>query len=87
MSGCRRLIALGLIGPAMATAATVAVQVDFSADRRPIDPRIYGANFADSAQLVEPGFTVQRHGGNSTSRYNWQADVHNTASDYFYQNI
>ena len=87
MSGGRRLIALGLIGPAMATAATVAVQVDFSADRRPIDPRIYGANFADSAQLVEPGFTVQRHGGNSTSRYNWQADVHNTASDYFYQNI
>ena len=30
---------------------------------------------------------VRRWGGNSTSRYNWQIDVHNTAGDYFYQNI
>lgn len=70
-----------------AMAATIAVQVDYAAERRAIDPRIYGVNFAQAGQLAEPGFTVQRHGGNSTTRYNWQADVHNTAFDYFFQNI
>ena len=68
-------------------AATVSVAVDFSADRRPLSPLIYGANFAADSQFANPRFTVQRHGGNSTTRYNWQVDVHNTANDYFYQNI
>lgn len=68
-------------------AGTISVDVDLDQDRRPINPAIYGANFADTSQLSNPGFTVQRHGGNATTRYNWQADVHNTAHDYFYQNI
>lgn len=70
-----------------AQAGTITVDVDFSADRRPINPQIYGANFAADSQLSNPGFTVQRQGGNATTRYNWQVDVHNTADDYFYQNI
>ncbi len=30
---------------------------------------------------------MRRWGGNSTSRYNWQADVHNTGSDWYFENI
>ena len=68
-------------------AAAIGVGIDTSQDRRPIDPRIYGVNFGTAAQLGDPGYTVRRWGGNSTTRYNWQADVHNTAADYFFQNI
>ncbi|MEM6455682.1 MAG: glycoside hydrolase family 44 protein [Acidobacteriota bacterium] len=63
------------------------VDVDPNADRRPIDPRIYGVAFGDANRLGEVGYTVRRWGGNSVTRYNWQAAVHNTAFDYFFQNI
>lgn len=66
-------------------AATVAVTVDLSADRRAIDPAIYGVSgWPDLSRLRYP---FVRWGGNSTTRYNWQADVHNTADDWFYMNI
>lgn len=82
-----RVLAVLLFYTASLHAATVTVTIDLDQNRRAINPEIYGANFAESSQLNDPGFTVQRWGGNSTSRYNWQADVHNTAADYFYQNI
>jgi hypothetical protein len=66
---------------------TRAVAVDFGADRRPIDPEIYGVNFGSDAQHADLRYPVRRNGGNSTTRYNWQQDVHNTAFDYFWQNI
>ena len=68
-------------------AGNVTVEIDASADRRSINPEIYGVNFGEDSLLAEPGYTVRRWGGNSTTRYNWQNDVHNTASDYFFQNI
>lgn len=70
-----------------AQAATVAVSVDRSLDRRPIDPRIYGVNFGEPSDAAEPRYPLRRSGGNATTRYNWQADVHNTAGDYFFMNI
>ncbi len=69
-----------------AQAATIAVQVDASQDRRPIDPAIYGANFGAAAQLADPGFTVRRWGGNSTTRYNYLVDVANRGSDFVFLN-
>jgi hypothetical protein len=69
-----------------AQAATIAVQVDVSQDRRPIDPAIYGANFGTAAQLADPGFTVRRWGGNATTRYNYQVDVANRGSDFVFLN-
>jgi hypothetical protein len=68
------------------TGDAVAVTVIPFADRRPIDPRILGVNFGDFGPGV-PAYPVRRWGGNSTTRYNWQADVHNTASDWFFMNI
>jgi hypothetical protein len=67
--------------------ATVGVAVDPALDRRPIDPRIYGVNFGALSLHDELRFPVRRRGGNATTRYNWQIDVHNTGSDYFFQNI
>jgi len=66
-------------------AATIGVSVDISSDRHPISPDILGVSGApDLDQLAYP---LVRWGGNSTTRYNWQADVHNAASDWFFMNI
>ena len=71
--------------PGLAPAATIAVTVDLSADRRMIDPAIYGVS--GSPDLSRLRYPFVRWGGNSATRYNWQADVHNTAGDWFFMNI
>ncbi len=71
--------------PLAATAVTATVNL--AVNRRPVDPDIYGVNFGSDAQHVDLRYPVRRSGGNSTTRVNWEADSHNTAFDYFYQNI
>lgn len=83
----RSALLLSLLSCGLADAATIAVQVDASADRRPVDPQIYGVNFAASSQLTGLGVTVNRHGGNATTRYNWQVDVSNRGYDYVFLNV
>jgi len=70
-----------------AAQSTVVVSIDSGAERRAIQPEIYGVNFADPDRLDVVPYTVNRRGGNATTRYNWQADVHNTAADWFFMNI
>jgi hypothetical protein len=65
----------------------IAVSVDATAGVHPISPLIFGVAFGDAARNAQIGYTLQRWGGNSVTRYNWQVDVHNTANDYFYENI
>jgi hypothetical protein len=65
----------------------VTVSINLAGPRRAIDPLIYGVNFGSDAQHADLHYPTRRWGGNSTSRYNWQFDVHNTANDYFFQNI
>ena len=65
----------------------VAVSVDASSNVHPFSPNIFGVAFGDADRNAQVGYTVRRWGGNSVTRYNWQVDVHNTASDYFYENI
>lgn len=65
-------------------AAPVAVSVDFNASRRPMSSLIYGVAFGDAAQNKKIGYTVDRWGGNSTTRYNWRGPAHNAGSDYFF---
>lgn len=65
---------------------TIAITVDPGAELRPIDPRIYGVSFGPSGPDV-PAYPVRRWGGNSVTRYNWQADVSNKGSDWFFFNI
>jgi hypothetical protein len=65
----------------------VAVSVDASSGVHAFSPNIFGVAFGDASRNAQMGYTVRRWGGNSVTRYNWQVDVHNTASDYFYENI
>lgn len=67
--------------------AAVTVAVDPDADRRPINPMIYGINFGTAAQLADLDWPVRRWGGNSTTRYSWQHDISNRAHDWSYYNI
>jgi len=64
----------------------VNVMVDISANVHPIDPLIFGVAFGDAARNAQIGYTVDRWGGNSTTRYNWQVDTDNKASDYLFLN-
>lgn len=67
--------------------AEIDVAIDTTLDRRAIDPRIYGVNFADADDLARVPYPINRWGGNTTSRYNWQYDVDNRGADYYFQRI
>ncbi len=67
--------------------APLSATVNFAGTRKPISPLIYGVNFGDDAQAASLRFPLRRNGGNSTTRYNWSANSHSTASDYYYQDI
>jgi hypothetical protein len=63
------------------------LNVNASADVHPINPDIYGMNYASEDLAQDLRLPARRWGGNSTTRYNWQIDVHNTGSDWYYENI
>lgn len=64
-----------------------ALSVNVAAGRHAISPYIYGMNYAEEALADELDLPVRRWGGNSTTRYNWQADIHNTGADWYFENI
>ncbi|HEY6942283.1 glycoside hydrolase family 44 protein [Dokdonella sp.] len=70
-----------------AATAAIAVSVDAGADVHPFSPLIFGVAFGDGVRNAEIGYPLRRWGGNSTTRYNWQVDVHSTASDWYFENI
>lgn len=82
-----------LIASGESAAAAVAavdgpvLRVDAAADHHPISPFIYGMAFADPALVAELGVSVNRWGGNATTRYNWQNDVANRAADWYFENL
>jgi hypothetical protein len=51
-----------------------------------ISPYVFGANYARPEDIATLGVTVQRWGGNDTTKYNWQADVTNAGSDWYFLN-
>jgi hypothetical protein len=51
--------------------STITISVDPTVNQHPISPYIYGVAFADQAFLQTTNLTLDRWGGNSTSRYNW----------------
>jgi hypothetical protein len=65
----------------------VTVNVDASADRHAIDPRIYGSSWASAAEISALGLTLNRWGGNAMSRYNWAFSTANRCKDYYFFNI
>ncbi|MBI5565713.1 MAG: glycoside hydrolase family 44 protein [Chloroflexi bacterium] len=76
-----------LIGSGPEPGTTIALSIDAQADVHPINPDIYGLNFAAEALAAELNLPVRRWGGNSTSRYNWQSNLSNTGSDWYFENI
>jgi len=68
-------------------AAPTAITIDAGANRHLISPLIYGVAFASSAQLSALNATLNRSGGNATTRYNWKLNASNHANDYFYESI
>jgi len=88
---CRRAAAIASLALFLAgtglDAADVDVSVDPNLDRRPVSPLIYGVNFGEAAQASRVRWPVRRWGGNSVTRYSWEFDTHNTASDWFFFNI
>jgi len=63
------------------------LSVDAAANRRAISPYIYGMNFADENLAAELQLPVRRWGGNATTRYNWQVDANNHASDWYFEDL
>jgi uncharacterized protein (TIGR03437 family) len=61
--------------------------VDANANRHPISPYIYGINeYADNGLGSIMHIPVRRFGGDATTSYNWQIDVSNAASDWYFIN-
>ncbi len=65
----------------------ITINVDANLNRRAINPLIYGLAFADTAVLNDLNVGSNRHGGNTTSRYNWQLNADNRANDWYYESI
>jgi hypothetical protein len=80
-------VAVASFASASVAQAQVPISVDAGANLRPIDPRIYGIHFGSSATLNDLNATMNRYGGNSSGRYNWQQNVDNRGVDYFFESI
>ena len=65
-----------------------ALSVDAGKPTHPISPYIYGMNAWSMASSVGKtvNLPVDRWGGDATSRYNYQLDVTNSASDWYFEN-
>ena len=73
--------------PADAQNPPVTINVDVTANRRAINPNIYGVAHATTAQLNDLNSPLNRNGGNNTTRYNWQANADNRGNDWYFQSI
>ncbi len=58
--------------------------LDCAAEARSISPLIYG--IGGHAEPWAMGVTARRHGGNPTSRYNWELDTANSGNDWYFKN-
>lgn len=84
---CLASLALCLPLSAFAQNPATTVSIDANANRRAIDPRIYGVNFATTAQLTDLNSPLNRSGGNTTTTYNWLQNAANHDFDYFFQSL
>jgi hypothetical protein len=65
----------------------VTIGVNAALDRHAINPLVYGTAFASTAQLLDLNSPFNRSGGNATTRYNWQANATNRASDWYFESL
>jgi hypothetical protein len=75
--------------PAASQAVTqnpaTSVDVDASSNRHPISPNIYGIAYGDQQDIATLNAPLNRWGGDSTSRYNWQIDGHSAGADWYFE--
>jgi hypothetical protein len=71
-----------------ASASGPALTVDATNQTHAISPYIYGWNAFNLAATAgeSANITVDRFGGDATSRYNYKQDVTNAASDWYFEN-
>jgi len=89
------LLALTLAAPHPSRAADMPdvtpgvtpIAIDAARDRRPINPLIYGVNFATTDQLNDLNAPLNRSGGSSASLYNWAIDARNAGKDWFFESV
>jgi hypothetical protein len=79
------LIAMFCLVHALAQNPLTTVSVDANANRRAINPNIYGIAYGDAHDISTLNVSLNRWGGNSTSRYNWQIDAHSAGSDWYFE--
>ncbi len=82
-----RLTSRGSVPPPPPPGTGPHLSIDASANRHAISDDIYGMNHADESLARSLRLPVRRLGGNAATRYNWQANLHNTGSDWYFENI
>jgi len=80
------LLGCGLIFKAAAQ-TNVSVTVDAQLNRHAINSNIYGTAFATAAQLTDLNCQLNRSGGNTTTRHNWQINASNHAADWYFESL
>jgi hypothetical protein len=65
----------------------VTIHVDANANRRPINPLVYGVAYGSVAALQDLNVPLNRLGGNNTTRYNWKLNADNRGSDWYFESI
>jgi len=69
------------------TNSPVTLLIDALRDRHPISPLIYGVAFASASQLADLNAPLNRSGGNTETRYNWQLNAHNHGADWYFESL
>src|SRR6266481_10109483 len=85
---CTLVTALFLsLAAAFAQNPATTVSVDGNANRRAINPNIYGVAYGTAATLADLNCVLNRYGGNNTSRYNWQVNGDNRGQDWYFESL
>lgn len=78
-----------LVAPAAVAGPALTIDANPADGTGSISPLIYGMNgyLLDPTSAQNANITVARWGGDDTSRYNYQTNVVNSASDYYFENF
>ncbi|MEM7798880.1 MAG: glycoside hydrolase family 44 protein [Chloroflexota bacterium] len=77
------------LDPLIATAnesGVIQIAINNGDPSHTISPLIYGINFSEEETITDLNIAIRRWGGNATTRYSWEYDNSNRASDWFFQN-
>lgn len=86
-AGLTPAVFLTLCSPLWGDNPPATVIIDPAATTGSISPLIYGMAFAPEDLVEDLRLPVNRSGGNSQTRYNWQADATNRASDWYFESL